>query len=60
MFYKLRKSMATKRFYRQTRSILDTKPMPVVPAALAVVSMVSNSDVPMYDLSMKSFYRLLG
>ncbi len=60
MFYKFRKSMATNRFYRQTRAILDSKPMPVVPAALSIVSMVSNNDVPMYVLSMKSFYARLG
>lgn len=60
MFYKLKKSMATSRFYRQTRAILETPPMPVVPGPLAVVSMVSNNDVQMYLLSMKSFYRQLG
>ena len=60
MFYKLRKSMANSRFYKQTRGILETPPMPVVPGPLCVVSMVSNSDVQMYLLSMKSFYRKLG
>ena len=60
MFYKLRKSMATQRFYRRTRTIMNTPPMPVVPAPLAIVSMVSNNDVPMYVLSMKSFYSRLG
>jgi hypothetical protein len=59
MLYKLKKSMATQRFYRLTRAVMDTPPMPVVPAALSVVSMVSNSDVQMYILSMKSFYARL-
>ena len=60
MFYKLKKSVATSRFYRQTRGILETKPMPVVAAALTIVSMVSNNDVQMYLLSMKSLYARLG
>ena len=60
MFYKVRKSLATKRFYSKTRKVLDTPPMPVVPAPLAFVSMVSNSDVQMYVLSMKSCYRHFG
>jgi hypothetical protein len=34
--------------------------MPVVPGPVSVVSMVSNNDVQMYLLSMKSFYRHLG
>jgi hypothetical protein len=60
MFYKFKKSLATSRFYRQTRDILDTRPVPLVPGPVAVVSMVSNNDVQMYLLSMKSFYRRLG
>jgi hypothetical protein len=60
MFYKLKKSIATSRFYKQTHGIFETPPMPVVPGPLAVVSMVSNSDVQMYLLSMKSFYGQLG
>ena len=60
MFYKLKKSMATGRFYRETRGILDTRPMPVVPGPASVLSMVSNNDVQMYLLSMKSFYPQLG
>ena len=60
MFYKLRKSLAAKRFYRLTRDILDTPPMPVVPAPFSLVSMVSNNDVQMYLLSMKSCYRQIG
>jgi hypothetical protein len=60
MFYKIKKSLNASRFNRQTSAILDTPPMPVVAGPLAVVTMVSNSDVPMYLLSMKSFYRHLG
>jgi hypothetical protein len=60
MLYKLKKSIATSRFYRQTRAILQTRPMPVVPSALSILSMVSNNDVPMYLLSMKSLYARLG
>ena len=60
MLYQIKKSMATRGFYRQTRAVLETRPMPVVPAPLAIVSMVSNNDVQMYVLSMKSFYARLG
>jgi hypothetical protein len=60
MFHRLRKSIRTKAFYRDTRGILETPPMPVVPGPVSVVSMVSNGDVQMYLLSMKSFYRHLG
>jgi len=60
MFYKLRKSVTTQKFYRQTQDILKTRPMPVVPGPLSIVSMVSNNDVQMYLLSMKSFYRHIG
>lgn len=45
------------RFYRLTRDILKTRPVPVVDAPLTIASMVSKSDVQMYLLSMKSFYR---
>jgi hypothetical protein len=34
--------------------------MPVVPAPLSIVSMISNDDVQMYVLSMKSCYRRIG
>ena len=60
MFYKLRRLLAVKRFYRLTRDILDTPPMPVIPAPFSLVSMVSNNDVQMYLLSMKSCYRHIG
>ena len=60
MFYRLKKTIATQRFYSQTRAVLDTPPMPLVAAPLSIVSMVSNSDVQMYLLSMKSFYARLG
>ena len=60
MFYQLKKSMATSRFYRLTSGILDTRPMPVVSSALTLLSMVSNNDVQMYLLSMKSLYARLG
>lgn len=60
MFYKFRKSLAAKKFYRLTREILDSPPMPVVHAPLVFVSMVSNSDVQMYLLSMKACYQRIG
>ncbi len=60
MLYRLRKSLATRRFYRLTRAVMDTPPMPVVPGPATFVSMVSNHDVQMYVLSMKSLYRHIG
>ena len=56
MFTRLRKKLSRDRFYRLTRGILDTPPMPVQDAGWNIVSMVSNDDVPMYLLAMKSFY----
>ena len=60
MFYKLKRTLNTRHFYHQTRRILDTRPMPVVPAALTIVSMVTMDYMQMYLLSMKSLYRRLG
>lgn len=60
MFYRLKKAMAGGRFRRQINDVLDTPPMPVRPGGLSIVSMVSNHDVQMYVLSMKSFYSRLG
>ena len=56
MFYKLRSTWNKNRFDRLTRAIMGTPPLPVVDANWAIISMVSNSDVQMYLLSMKSFY----
>lgn len=60
MFYKIKKSIATKSFYKQIAGILETPPMPIVPAGHTIVSMVSNGDIQMYLLSLKSFYSRLG
>lgn len=60
MLYKLKKTFATHRFYRQTRAILDSRPMPALPGQVTMVSMVGDGDVHMYLLAMKSFYRLIG
>jgi hypothetical protein len=56
MFTRIRKKLNRDRFYRLTRGILDTPPMPVKDANWSIVSMVSNDDVQMYLLAMKSFY----
>jgi len=56
MFYRWRTNRKRDRFYRQTRGIFETPPMPVVPAPWGIVTMVSNNDVQMYLLSLKSFY----
>ena len=56
MFYRWRTKRKRERFYRLTQGILDTLPMPVVDAPWSIISMVSNRDVQMYLLSLKSFY----
>src|SRR3974390_3102678 len=43
-----------------TRAIFDTQPMPVIDAPWSIISMVSNADVQMYLLSLKSFYPKIG
>src|ERR1700757_3983273 len=60
MFYRLRKSRRTQNFNRAISGILDTPPINVEAAPWCIVSMVANADVPMYLLSLKSFYPKLG
>ena len=60
MFYNWRKKWNRQRFYRLTRGILDTPPMPVKDAPWTIISMVSNNDVQMYLLALKSFYARIG
>jgi hypothetical protein len=59
MLHRFRSRRAKDRFYRLTAGIMDTPPMPVVDAPLSIISMVSNSDVQMYVLAMKSLYARL-
>ena len=60
MFYRLRKQFRTRTFERAIRGILDTPPIEVIDAPWCIVSMVANTDVSMYLLALKSFYRKLG
>jgi len=60
MFYGWRRKWARARFYASTRGILDTPPMPVKDAPWTIISMVSNHDIQMYLLAMKSFYARIG
>lgn len=60
MFYRLRTSWNKRRFYYLTKGILKTPPIQVVDANWTIISMVSNSDVQMYILSLKSFYARIG
>ncbi len=60
MLHRWRSNLQKARFYRLTREILETPPMPVVDAPWSIISMVSNGDVQMYLLSLKSFYAHLG
>lgn len=59
MFYRWRTKFAKSRFNAQIADILKTPPIRLEDAPWAIISMVSNSDVPMYLLSMKSFYTRL-
>lgn len=60
MFYRWRRKLERARFSAFTRGILDTPPMPVKDAPWTIVSMVSNKDIQMYLLAMKSFYARIG
>jgi len=60
MFYRLRKSYQTKKLNGAIHGILDTPPIDVRDAPWCIASMVANADVPMYLLSLKSFYPKLG
>jgi FkbM family methyltransferase len=60
MFYRFNKRRRTQRFNRAISGILNTPPLRIEPAPWCIVSMVANADVPMYLLSLKSFYPKLG
>lgn len=60
MLFRWRKKMKQARFYRQTRAIFDTPPMPVIDAPWTIASIVTGNHVQMYLLAMKSFYARLG
>jgi FkbM family methyltransferase len=60
MFYRFHKRRRTQRLNRAIGGILDTPPLRIQPAPWCIASMVANSDVPMYLLSLKSFYPKLG
>jgi len=59
MLYRVRQKMKRSRFESLTKGILQTPPLKVVEAPWSIVSMVSNHDVQMYLLSMKSVYARL-
>ena len=60
MFDRWRKQYRMSRFNRLIAGILETPPVRLVDAPCTIISMVSNFDVPMYLLSLKSFYARLG
>jgi FkbM family methyltransferase len=60
MFYRFHKWRRARRLNRAISGILDTPPIRLQPAPWCIASMVANSDVPMYLLSLKSFYPKLG
>jgi FkbM family methyltransferase len=58
--YRSRRRRAAARFNRAIQGIFDTPPLQLTPGDLAIVSMVSNSDVAIYLASIKSFYPKIG
>ena len=60
MFGGWRRKLENARFCAFTQAILDTPPMPVKDAPWSIISMVSNHDIQMYLLAMKSFYARIG
>lgn len=60
MFDRLRSKHQKSRFNKLIAPILNTPPIRLEDAPWSIVSMISNSDVPMYLLSMKSFYTRMG
>lgn len=60
MLYRLRRGIQRWKFNRGIGGVLSTPPLHIVDAPLSIISMVSNADVPMYLLSLKSFYRRIG
>lgn len=60
MFDRMRNKYQKSRFNKLIAPVLDTPPIRLEDAPWSIISMVSNSDVPMYLLSMKSFYKRLG
>src|SRR5579871_2401059 len=60
MFYRFNKRRRTQRLNRAISGILNTPPLRIEPAPWCIASMVANADVPMYLLSLKSFYPMLG
>ena len=60
MFHRFRTSRHKRRFNQLTHKILETPPIQIIDANWSIISMVSNSDVQMYILSVKSFYARIG
>jgi hypothetical protein len=60
MFHKFETQYARARFNYSIRGILKTPPIEIRDRPWTIVSMVSNSDVQMYLLSLKSLYTRLG
>jgi hypothetical protein len=60
MLYNLRRKLKTWNFDRQISAIMGTPPLRMVDAGWSIVSMIKDRDVPMYILSIKAFYALLG
>jgi hypothetical protein len=60
MLYRLRTGLKRSLFTYQIRSIFKTPPLQIRKAPWAIISMVATHDVPMYLLSMKSFYQRVG
>jgi hypothetical protein len=56
MLYRFRRDINAYNFNRRIRDVASTRPVRLVDAPWIICSMVGNRDVPMYIVSMKSFY----
>jgi len=60
MFHRLRDKVNRARYDRKCRGILETPPLAIMPAPLIFCSMVSQRDLIMYLVAIKSLYRNIG
>jgi len=60
MLYSFRNRLARARYDRGVRGILETPPLQIVPAPLTFCSMVSERDLLMYLVAIKSLYPRIG
>ncbi len=57
MFFQLRRNATRRKFYKASRDILSTPPLPEDSRNVRIVSAVCHDDVYMYLVAVKSYYR---